>query len=326
MASLTRFLPPLALAGAAFFTPAAAPARAETIVNTGLLGSYTAGLWPFLVAQQKGMFARRGIKHDIAFVPTAPGLVQQLAAGSLDMAALNGLVEPLHAVEKGAPVAITRIVGQSSNYAMIGQPGIRDLADLKGTRIALGGLRDINRIYFDRVMRGTGLKEADYDLTVIGATGARFAALQAKGIDATMLVPPFNFMAQKLGFKNLGLVRDAAPDLPQTGMQASLRWARAHLGEARQVNAAIDEAVAWFNTPANRDEAVSMMAAATKTDRGEVAESYDFMRAIEYFAPTSAIRRAPLESMMRDMVALKDMAGVIPVDALVVPGLNEIVD
>ena len=58
-------------------------------------------------------------------------------------------------------------------------------------------------------------------------TGARFAALQAKAIDATMLVPPFNFMAVKNGFSSLGLVKDYAQDLPQTGMQASLRWAKA---------------------------------------------------------------------------------------------------
>src|SRR5262249_37498791 len=82
---------------------------AETVV-TGVLGSYTSGVWPFLIGMKKGFFARHDIRPDVVFVPTAPGLVQQLAAGSLDIAAVNGLAEPLHAVEKGAPVAIMRII------------------------------------------------------------------------------------------------------------------------------------------------------------------------------------------------------------------------
>ena len=299
---------------------------AEKVIVTGVLGSWTSGLWPFLIAQKKGLFARHNLRHDVVFVPTAPGLVQQLTAGSIDMVALNGLAEPLHAVEKGAPVAIMRIMGQSSNYVMIGGKSIKSLADLKGKKVALGGLRDINKIYFDRVMAHTGLKDADFDIIVIGATGARFAALQSGSIDGTMLVPPFNFTAVKNGFNSLGLVRDYAPDLPQTGMQVSQRWARANMAEAKDINIAIDEAVAWFYDEKNRQEAIDILVEASKGDPKEIGESYDFLRSIEFFARTSVIHKKPLENMMQDMVAIKDMSKMIPVTSLVVPGLNEIAD
>ncbi len=306
---------------------ASAPAlAAEKEVITGVLGSWTSGLWPFLIAQKKGLFSRHGIKHDIVFVPTAPGLVQQLTAGSIDMIALNGLAEPLHAVEKGAPVAIMRIMGQTPNYVMIGGKSIKSLSDLKGKKVALGGLRDINKIYFDRVMAHTGLKDSDVDIIVIGATGARFAAMQSGSVDATMLVPPFNFTATKNGFNDLGLVRDYAPDLPQTGMQVSQRWAKANMKEAKEINAAIDEAVSWFYDDTNREESIDILTEASKGDRKEVADSYDFLRRIEFFARTSVIHRKPLENMMKDMVAIKDMEKMIPISALVVPGLNEIAD
>ncbi len=307
--------------------PASAPTvAAEKVVVTGVLGSWTSGLWPFLIARKKGLFSRHNIRHDIVFVPTAPGLVQQLTAGSIDMVALNGLAEPLHAVEKGAPVAIMRIMGQTSNYVMIGGKSIKSLADLKGKKVALGGLRDINKIYFDRVMAHTGLKDSDFDIIVIGATGARFAALQSGSIDGTMLVPPFNFTAVKNGFNSLGLVRDYAPDLPQTGMQASQRWAKANMSDAKEINIAIDEAVAWFYDDKNRQEAIDILVEASKGDPKEIGESYDFLRSIEFFARTSVIHTKPLENMMRDMVAIKDMSKMIPVSSLVVPGLNEIAD
>jgi ABC-type nitrate/sulfonate/bicarbonate transport system substrate-binding protein len=253
-----------------------ATARAAERVVTGVLGSYTSGVWPFLIGMKKGLFARHDIAPDVIFAPTAPGLVQQLAAGSLDMIAVNGLVEPLHAVEKGAPVAIMRIIGQTPNYVMIGRRGITDLKSLKGKKIAIGGLRDINKVFLDRVMIPNGLKDTDYDIIVIGATGARFAALQSGAIDATMLVPPFNFTAIKSGHVSLGLVRDYAKDLPQTGMQISKRWAAAHLGQAKAINQVIDESVTWLYKRENRDEAIDILTEASKGNRQEIADSYDF--------------------------------------------------
>ena len=306
------------------FVPTAA--RSDDPVITGVLGSYTSGVWPFLIGMKKGFFAQRNIKPDVVFVPTAPGLVQQLAAGSLDIIAVNGLAEPLHAVEKGAPVAIMRIIGQTPNYVMIARRDIPDLKSLKGKKIAIGGLRDINKIYLDRVLIPNGLKDGDYDIIVIGATGARFAALQSGAVDATMLVPPFNFTAIKAGFTSLGLVSDYAKDLPQTGMQVSSRWAASHQSQAKAINEVIDEAVAWFYRPENREEAIDILTQASKANREEIAQSYEFLAGIEFFARTSTIRRAPLNAMMKDMVAIKDMASVIPIESLLVKGLNDITD
>ena len=250
--------------------------------------------------------------------------MQQLAAGSLDVVAVNGLAEPIHAVEKGAAVAILRIIGQTPNYVMVARSGIKDTLGLKGKKIAIGGLRDINRIYLDRLMAPTGLTDRDYDIIVIGATGARFAALQSGAIDATMLVPPFNFAATKAGFNTIGLVRDYAKDLPQTGMQVSRRWAESHRETAKQMAAVIDESVAWLYDGTNREEAIDILTAASKSDRQEVAESYDFLVKIDFFARTATIHREPLTNMMKDMAALNDIAAPIPVERLVIDGLNPI--
>jgi NitT/TauT family transport system substrate-binding protein len=299
---------------------------AETTVVTGVIGSYASGVWPLVIAMKKGMFAKHEIKPDVIFVPTGPGLVQQLAAGSLDFVAGVGVVEPIHAVEKGAPVALMRLVGQSPNYEMLGNKNIADLKALKGKKIAIGGLRDNNKIYLDRVMIPNGLKDTDYDIIVIGSTSARLAALQSGAIDATMLVPPFNFTALKLGYKSLALVRDYAKDLPQTGMAISKRWATGHQKEAKAINESIDDAVAWFYDPKNRDEAIDMMAEASKTGRQEVADSYDYLVKIEYFAKTSKISKGALNAWMKEMVGINDMKAAIPVESLLIPGLGEVTD
>src|SRR3977135_4185602 len=64
---------------ATFALVGADSARAVEEVVTGVLGSYTSGVWPILIGMKKGFFAKRGIEIDAVFVPSAPGLVQQLA-------------------------------------------------------------------------------------------------------------------------------------------------------------------------------------------------------------------------------------------------------
>ena len=83
-----------------------------------MIGSPNGVDWPWYIGIQKGFFADAGITLDIIYVPTASGLVQQLSAGSLDIVADVGVVEPIHAVEKGAPVRLMRIIGQIAPYEM----------------------------------------------------------------------------------------------------------------------------------------------------------------------------------------------------------------
>lgn len=299
---------------------------AETKVVTGVIGTYAAGVWPLVIGMKKGLFAKRELTMDVIFVPSASGLIQQLTAGSLDFVAGVGVVEPLVAVEKGAPVALMRIVGQTPSYEMIGNKNIASLKDLKGKRISVGGLRTNDKVYLDHMMAANGLKDGDYDVIVIGATGARVPALQSGGIDAALFVPPFNFVASRLGGKSLGLVRDYVKDLPQTAMVIAKPWAAAHPEATRAINATIDEAVAWFYDPKNRDEAIALMVEASKAPQQEVADAYDFLVKIDFFAGNGTIKRGALTNWMKEMVALKDMKALVPIDALLVPGLNAVMD
>jgi NitT/TauT family transport system substrate-binding protein len=298
---------------------------AETI-TTGMIGAANAVGWPWYIGIQKGFFADAGITLDIIYVPTASGLVQQLSAGSLDMVADVGVVEPIHAVEKGAPVGLLRIVGQVSAYEMMAKPTIATVKDLKGKTICIGGLVDINRVYLDRIMQANGLKDGDYDITVVGNTAGRFAALKSGAADATMLAPPVSFFAEDSGFHSVGLIMDYAPDLPFSGTDVSLAYAAAHRDTLVKLLAVIDKSVAWFDDPANRTEAVDILVKEMKSARAPVERSYDFLRKINYFSPTKDISRARMQNLINAMKALGDIKTDITPDKIVVPRLAHLVD
>jgi NitT/TauT family transport system substrate-binding protein len=315
------------LLGAVLACALAPAAQALETIETGLIGSPNSGAWPYYVGIDKGYFAAAGIALDLIYEPNAPGLVQELASGSLDLVGTIGLVEPIHAAAKGAPVAILRITGSVTPYEMLAQPAITSVKGLKGKTVCIGGLMDINRVYLERIMQANGLQDADYDIVVIGNTAQRFAALKSGTVDATMLVPPANFLAEKQGFSNIGMIMDYTKDLPMGSADVSLAWAGKHADTARRLVGVLDQSIAWFYDDKNRDEAIAILAKVAKSNRDEIVQSYDFLRRIGAFERSDAVSRKSLQNLIDAMRAIGDLQGeTVTTDRLVIPGLTRVVD
>src|SRR6202040_905206 len=97
-----------------------------------------------------------------------------LAPGSFGVAPSAGMVDPIRAVDKGAPLALVRIVIQAPPYALLAKPEIKTIEELKGKTVIIGGAKDIPRIFTERMLLPHGLKAGDYDDLYAGATSARF--------------------------------------------------------------------------------------------------------------------------------------------------------
>jgi ABC-type nitrate/sulfonate/bicarbonate transport system substrate-binding protein len=301
-------------------------ARAADKIVTGMVGGPTGTMWLYYVGIDEGFFAKHGVELDFVFAPSAPGILQQLTAGSLDIVGTTGVVEPIHAVDKGAPVAIARIIGQNAPYGMEAKGSIGSIKDLKGKTIALGGLVDITKIYWDIMAAQNGLKPGDVDIIVIGATAGRFAALKSGTVDASMLMTPFNFQAEATGFKNIGLVYDYVKDFPFTGLEVSKSWGATHAEVTKRLLAALDESAAWFYAPNNRDALIQIGVKNFNIGAQEAGLSLDYMRKIEFFAPSSKVSKKGLEKLVAVMRAAGDVSHPITADDLVIPGLTELAE
>lgn len=301
-------------------------ANAADTIETGLIGAANSVEWPFYIGIHKGFFADAGVALDVIYVPTAPGLVQQLAAHSLDIVDI-GVVEPIHAVARGAPVAILRISGAVSPYEIVAKPEIKTIQDLKGRTVVIGGLVDINRVYLERVLKAAGLADSQVEITVVGNTAGRFAALKSGAADATMVAPPVNFFAEEAGFRNIGMMIDYTRDLPFGATDVSLAFAREHHVALVRFARALDRSIAWFNDDANRDAAIDVLASEMRaTSRDDVARSYDYLRKIGFFQTDSTISRKRLEALMDEMTAIGDTEGKVPIDKLLLPGVSRVGD
>jgi len=312
----------LTLAGAAAF---GAPARAADKIAAGTLGGQ-APLWPFYIASRKGFFAAQNLDVDINFAQSGAAVTQQLTAGSIEIALSVGINDPIHAIDKGAPVAIVRIIGNAAPYVLIGKKGLKTIADLKGKTVSIGSTKDMTTIYFERMAAMSGLKRGDYDVVSAGVAAARYAALKAGVVDAALVLPPLNFQAEKAGYVSIAFAPDYVKDLPFTGMAVFKPWAAQHGDLVKRMLAVTDASIAWLADPAHRDEAVDLLVKAGRADPEDSAASYDLLRRSGYFEPTSKVSRAKLQNLIAEERRAGNIGEALTVDRLVMPGITELTD
>jgi ABC-type nitrate/sulfonate/bicarbonate transport system substrate-binding protein len=319
----SHFKGALLAAGAALLL--ASPAMALEKLVGGIAGQNSPTTWPYAIAMTKGMLAKHGVEFDIVYGQSASNILQQLVGGSVDLVVSTSVNEPIHAAAKGAPVGILRIVGRVPPYVVEAQKDIHSLKDLKGKTVAIGGLTDITRVYFERMLEPVGIHWGDYDVITVGSTTGRFAALKSNAVAATMLLPPFNFKADAEGFNNIGLVVDHASDLPFTASVLSLSWAAKHPDLAHGINQAFDEGLKWLDDPANKEEAIAILVKSGLADT-EVRQSYDFMRKIDFWAHDDKVSRSSLQGLIDSMAKIGDTEDKIDFTKLVIPNVTHVVD
>jgi len=312
----------LTLVGAAAF---GTPARAADKIAAGTLGGQ-APLWPFYIASRKGFFAAQNLDVDINFAQSGAAVTQQLTAGSIEIALSVGINDPIHAIDKGAPVAIVRIIGNAAPYVLIGKKGLKTIADLKGKTVSIGSTKDMTTIYFERMAAMSGLKRGDYDVVSAGVAAARYAALKAGVVDAALVLPPLNFQAEKAGYVSIAFAPDYVKDLPFTGMAVFKPWAAQHGDLVKRMLAVTDASIAWLADPAHRDEAVDLLVKAGRADPEDSAASYDLLRRSGYFELTSKVSRAKLQNLIAEERRAGNIGEALTVDRLVMPGITELTD
>jgi NitT/TauT family transport system substrate-binding protein len=304
----------------------AAPVRAADTVTIGTVGSPSANLWPLFIGLDKGFFAAENLKVDVVYVPASAAVIQQLAAGSLDMTMSTGLVDPIRAIDQGAALAIARFEVQAPPYVMMAKSTIKSLKELKGKVISVGGAKDITRLYADRMLAPNGLKPGEYDFIYAGATTARAQALLGGAVDAAILLPPSNFQVQTAGYNDLGLTIQYAPELPFSGTVANKAWAGRNQDVLKRVLAAQTKGIEFLYDDRNRAEAVRILVAVSGLKAEDVEKSYDFFRKNDFFDRTGKISRAKIDALLDALVSLGDLPARGDAQRFLLPGVAQLSD
>ena len=306
--------------------PAPQTAQAADKVVAGSLGGQ-APLWAIYVAVHKGFFAAEGLDLELNFAQSGAAVTQQLTGGSLDVALSVGITDPIHAIDKGAPLAIVRIVGNAAPYVLIGKPELKSIKDLKGKTISVGSAQRHHHGLFRADDGGQrpeeGRLRADLGRRrrrpLCRAQGRRrrrrggAAAAQLPGRDRRL---PHARLRRRLR---------EGPAVHRHG-GASALGRRQWLGSKR-VLAATDKSVAWLADPARTAPKRSSCWSRWRVrERKTPRLSYDFLKRISYFEPGSKVSRTKLQNLVDVEKKSGNIGQAFIADRLVMPGVTELVD
>jgi ABC-type nitrate/sulfonate/bicarbonate transport system substrate-binding protein len=287
--------------------------------------SATAFSIPHYIAEEKKDYAAEGLDVDTIVAGSANAVLQQLAAGSLNIgqAATD---QTLRAIARGAPIRIVAGAASNAPFRMVAAKGTRGWSELKGKAISVGGLTDVT-LHFLRVMaRRNGLGDHDYDLLYGGGSPNRLTQLLSGAVAGAILTNPHDFMALEQGFVDLGSVPDYLPHWAQNNIEVDTRWAAQHRAEVLAFLRVHIRATRWFYDPANRDDAIAILAKHTKTTAEVAAKTYDLYVREQVIAPDAALFTDGIQQNIDALVAMGDLAAPPPLAGFIDPSFLAEVD
>lgn len=241
------------------------------------LTATNAVLW---VARDRKIFPRHGLDVSLIYVAGVRSM-QALLAGEVEIGSISGTT----AIQANLAGADSVIVGGISNSVLmwlIATPEITSIEGLRGKRLGVTRFGSLSDFMARNQLRRAGMTpDKDVALIQTGGYPESVAAMQANGIQAAMLSPPYHTIAMKrLGFREL--VDLSRATRYQSNALVTLRqFAQTKPGVVGAFMEAYTEGVRVFKQ--ERDFTLGVLGRAMRTeDRSILEETYEFYR--DYFS------------------------------------------
>jgi NitT/TauT family transport system substrate-binding protein len=239
---------------------AAAPNPEEPDITVAAIPAVDlAGLY---IAQDRGLFARQGLRVTIVPVPSSQSVVTEQLAGKVDISA-GSYVAYLAAQATGERfriLAAASILSPDTRVLMVpGNSRINTVGQLAGHTIGVNGVNSIGPLLVSALLSAHGVSPAKVKfVTVPGGFPVIPGQLQRGAWDAAFLAEPYITAAgQQYGQQVLAdLDQGAVLNLPVDGYVATQAWARAHPATAAAFTRAIEQGQAIANSDVSAVRAI----------------------------------------------------------------------
>jgi ABC-type nitrate/sulfonate/bicarbonate transport system substrate-binding protein len=272
-----------------------APARAKDL-NYGWPGPGSWTTLPFVVANERGLFEKEGLKVRMISFRGTNLMLAALLAGEIDF----GTYLPFFvgAAARGLPVKIVGSVAKSGGYALIGRAEIPNMAALRGKKIGINSFGSSADFAAFMSVRGAGM-DPNKDVTIVpmgGGTSDRLAALTSGAVDATVITSPGEFTAEKQGFKILVPMKELAKlaRIPLTGMAVSQKKIEKEPDEIVRVLRALRSATAMLQE--QPEFGIGAFEKGMRLDRATAKEYYGLFR--DQYNPEMSLPDSVIEELL----------------------------
>src|SRR6185503_7086685 len=140
----------------------------------------------FWTAKHLGIFEKYGLRVEIVAISSGARGMQALVGGSTQSANMAAM-SPIHTVLGGGEVAIVAGYLNRSLFKLVSQKDIRKAAELRGKRVGLANFGGSTEFGVLMALKELNVPRETVKLLPAGGSGSRLAALEARGLDATLL-------------------------------------------------------------------------------------------------------------------------------------------
>ena len=248
--------------------PASAAARTIRIAIPGQ--PYVVG---FHVAKARGYYAQENL--DVEIVQMAVGVgVNATVAGNVEFAAMGSAL--FSAILGGAPLKIVMSSFRRPLFLVYGKPEIRDISQLKGKKVGVPAIGTAGHSMLVEVLRKRGQDPGQISMLGLGLTATLFQALTSGVVDAAILSPPFSFMAEDAGYRELISFLDEDIIFPGGGIGANEAFLRTNAGLMEQFTRASLKGHLYART--NKAGTIPIIARQMRISENYAAKYFDLLR------------------------------------------------
>ena len=287
--------------------PVQAQNRARETIQVGLIDR-TFFPQPVFVAIQNGYFADEGLNANIRFIRSGEGQAAGLLKGELHvvLSSVEGIIQN---VEQGGPLRMIAANSGKLSHFIITQKKFKTVEELKGGTVGILTMTEGSFWNWQEIGLKHGLKYPDdYKVMQTAGAGARHHLLIEGKIDVGLQSIPWAFVAEDLGFNNLGAAADYVPEWQFTVYNVNGDWATANAGKVEGFLRAMLRATDWIYR--HRAEAAEIAAR-------ELNIKPDYaLRAWDFYTRTGTLTRdlAFTEAGLRKVFETQKKAGLLSAD------------
>jgi NitT/TauT family transport system substrate-binding protein len=249
--------------------PTAAQLRKLNIAYTAT-SPYQAVL---IIAKEAGVFKKHGLDPQLILTPGGSLGFQAMMGGDVAMVMADGSAAVTSNLA-GADVVIIASFLNTFPYSLISIPEIKKVDQLVGGKVAISRFGSATDVGVRMSLAKVGLNP-DKDVTVlqIGTQTTRFAALQSKQVQATIITPPFTLTARKHGYNTLVDMAQLNIPFELTALLTRRSFIKAQREMVAAVVTALSEAVQFYKR--EKEPSIKILSHYLQTnDREALEETY----------------------------------------------------
>jgi NitT/TauT family transport system substrate-binding protein len=236
------------------------------------LSSVNVAFLPVYVTEAKGFFKDEGLDVLLVLFNAGATNLQALIGGDVQIMG-SAFVETVGGHAAGIDVKNFWGICNLMPFQLYSQPDFKSMKQAKGKRFAISRFGSLTDFLTRATLRHFGVDEKEVTILQIGSTPARFAALAAKGVDASVVWFPVTEIAKSQGFNKLLDLKDIFPQWPYETFAARESYLSKEKDQVAKFLRAYQKGVRY--TRDNKNEAVNIMKKYVKMDPNYAPAGYD---------------------------------------------------